>query len=58
MALSEVVRPTLEQLLRADPEATNEQIAERAFELDEVQAVLMQLLAAEVAHVRRDLQGE
>ncbi len=58
MALSEVVRPTLEQLLRADPEATNEQIAERAFELDEVQAVLLQLLTAEVAQVRRELRGE
>ncbi len=57
MALSEVLRPTLGQLLRADPDATNEQIAERAFELDEVQAVLLQLLAAEAAQVRRELYG-
>ncbi|MFN2557664.1 MAG: hypothetical protein ABR592_12525 [Nitriliruptorales bacterium] len=57
MALTEVMRPTLEQLLKADPEATNEQIAERAFELDEVQAVLLQLLAAEAAQVRRELHG-
>ncbi len=57
MALAEVVRPTLRQLLEADPDATNEQIADRAFELDEVQAVLLQLLAAEVALVRREQRG-
>ncbi len=57
MALSEVVRPTLQQLMEANPDATNEQIAERAMALDEVQAVLLQLLAAEAAQLRREQRG-
>lgn len=57
MGLRDVVRPTLDQLLEADPDATNEQIADRALGLDEVRAVLLQLLAAEVALVRRERGG-